>query len=312
MSKKLNATFIATVFNEEATIDSLLISLISQSYVPDEIIIVDGGSTDRTMDILHTYTRLFPKHVTYKILRKKGNRSVGRNYAISRATGEIIAVSDAGCILQKKWFSQIIHPFSDNTIDVVSGYYKPKVESIFEKALSTYTSVMEDKLTEKFNPSSRSVAFRKRVWKSVGGYPEELDTCEDMVFVKRMREKGFKFYLEKKAIVYWRQKKNLSQAFLQFYSYAKGDGQANYIRPQTYTLYLRYFLLGVIILYYFGNGVLIPLLLILFILYSIWAVCKNYQYVGDLRSIYLLPMLQYTADVAVLSGTTVGLFQKKI
>lgn len=309
---KTKSTFIATVFNEEATIDSFLMSLISQSHIPDEIIIVDGGSKDRTFGILQEFRKQFLHKTKIKVYRKKGNRSVGRNYAISRATDGVIAVSDAGCILHRKWFSQITQPFSDKSIDVVSGYYRPKAESIFEKALSTYTSVMEDKVTEKFNPSSRSIAFRKRVWKSVGGYPEELDTCEDMVFVKRLREKGYIFFLQKKAIVYWRQKKTVQEAFRQFYGYAKGDGQARYIRPQTYVLYLRYLLLGTIILYYFGSDFLIPLLLSLFILYSLWAVSKNYKYVRSFRAMYLLPMLQYISDIAVLSGTTVGLFKKKI
>ena len=47
--EKVKATFITTVYNEETSVKEFLDSLFSQSKLPDEIIIVDGGSSDRTV-----------------------------------------------------------------------------------------------------------------------------------------------------------------------------------------------------------------------------------------------------------------------
>lgn len=308
VSINMKITLIATVLNEEDSIEVFLKSVLAQTKKPYEIIIVDGGSFDETTEIISNFKL---QASNFKLEVKKGNRSVGRNFAIKKATGDIIAVSDAGCVLRKDWLELIVQPFSDQSIDVVSGFYRPITRTIFQKALAAYTSVMPDKLNDSFNPSSRSVAFRKSAWKSVGGYPEYLDTCEDMVFVRNLRKKNKKFFLQQKALVYWRQKENLVQAFWQFFGYALGDGQALYIRPNTIFLFVRY-LVGLILVllgYYFGSSWFV-LVLLLLVLYLIWSIGKNYRYVKNWRALYLLPALQFTSDIAVLTGTTLGLVKK--
>lgn len=309
----MKISFVTTVFNEEKTIKKLIDSLFIQTKLPDEIIIVDGGSTDGTVEsIKHHISNI--ENVKLKVMTKKGNRSVGRNFAIEQASGDIIAVSDAGCILNKNWLKNIVKPFENNNIDVVSGYYKPKTDSIFEKCLAAYTCVMLDKVDpENFLPSSRSVAFRKETWEKVGGYPEELDTCEDLVFDKKLKSAGFKFVFAKDAIVYWPQKKNIVQAFMQFFSYAMGDGQALYIRPQVPFLFARYIVGSALLLIFLKTGsftILYSLFFFLFF-YLVWAICKNYKYVKHAKALIYLPLLQFTSDIAVISGFLVGLIAKR-
>lgn len=302
----MKTSFIATVFNEADDIKSFIDSILLQSHIPDEIIIVDAGSKDRTIQILKGYG----KKIT--LLTHKGNRSIGRNFGIGKATGEIILVSDAGCVLDKQWVRHITKPFAKKEVAVVSGYYTPITQNDFEKALATYTSVMPDKLNpETFLPSSRSIAFRKYVWENVGKYPEYLDTCEDLVFAKGLQNQGYKFYFEGNAIVHWRQKSNLFEACKQFYSYAVGDGMALYFRMQTPFLYLRYLLLLLLVLYsIFISPYGYLVILILGILYIMWAIRKNYRYVKNPKAYYYLPMLQFTADFAVMIGTIVGVMKR--
>ena len=192
--KKLKVTLITTVKNEQYTIESFLESIKSQVKKPDEVIIVDGGSNDKTIEKIKSYES---KIQNLKIIKKKGNRSVGRNTAIKKSLNQIIAVTDVGCILDKNWLEKIIQPFTDESIDVVSGFYKPKTHGVFEKCLATYTCTMEDKLDKKnFLPSSRSIAFRKKAWEKIKGYPEYLDTCEDLVFAKNLKKAGCLFYTQ--------------------------------------------------------------------------------------------------------------------
>ncbi|HEX8966026.1 MAG TPA: glycosyltransferase, partial [Patescibacteria group bacterium] len=184
----MKTTFITTVFNEEKTILEFLHSLFAQTKLPDEIIIVDAGSTDKTVELISQFLPKKENTFKVKLLFKKGNRSVGRNTAIAAATNEIILCSDAGCILDKNWVKNISKPFEKKDIDVVSGFYKPVAYTTFQKCLATYTSTMPDKIdAENFLPSSRSVAFKKSAWGKAGKYPEHLDYCEDLVFDKNLQ-----------------------------------------------------------------------------------------------------------------------------
>lgn len=307
MIESLKTSLICTVLNEEKTITQFLESINSQSKLADEVIIIDGGSRDGTVSKINGFKS--KKKLNLKVFIKKGNRSVGRNFAIKKSSFGIILSSDAGCVLDRDWVKNIAAAFINKNIDVASGYYKPVTRNIFEKCLSTYTCVMPNRIEkENFLPSSRSVAFRKSAWKKVDGYPEDLDTCEDLVFDKRLKDLNLKFVFTKNAIVYWTQRKNIFQAFKQFFSYAVGDGYANYFRSQTPFLFLRYLfaiylvILSVIIKSFllYGFVFLAP------VIYVTWAIAKNYNYVRHKKALFILPFLQITSDIAVLSGTTWG------
>lgn len=303
-----NTSFITTVFNEEKSIESFLNSIYSQTKLPDEIIIVDAGSVDGTVNRISEFS--IPKKKNYpniKLIFKKGNRSVGRNEAIKHASGDIILVSDAGCILDKNWVKNITKPFKDKKIDVVSGFYKPVARNVFQKCLATYTSVMEDKIDkDNFLPSSRSIAFRKAAWKKVNGYPKELNTCEDLVFAINLKKKKFKFKFEKNAFAYWPQRETLWQAFRQFFNYAKGDGQAKYFRKVTPLLFLRALLFMILLFCSFYSMGCVAIMGILIFLYFIWAISKNYKYIKHVKALYFLPLLQVTSDIAVFFGMIIG------
>lgn len=310
----MKISFITTVFNKEKTVSKFLDSLFVQSKLPDEIVIVDGGSSDLTVaKIKNKKLKMKNYNLKFKIIVKSGNRAVGRNEAIKQATGDIIACSDAGCILDKSWLKNITEPFKNPKIDVVAGYYKPIAKNVFQKCLAAYTCLMPDRVDpENFLPSSRSVAFRKSVWQKVGGYPEYLDTCEDLVFAKKLKNTGYKFKTRLDAVVYWPQRKNLKEAARQFYRYAQGDGRARYIRPQTPLLFLRY-LVGIsllIALFVSSSPFILYLISVILFLYLLWSVGKNFKYIKHGQAIFILPILQFTADFAVMAGFLKGLFKK--
>ncbi len=309
----MKISFIATVYNESKNIHIFLNSILSQTNLPKEVIIVDGDSSDRTYEILKSYSYRFKRiGIRYQPRIKKGNRAVGRNEAIRNATGNIIVCSDAGCILDKEWLKNIVIPFSKSSIDVVSGYYKGRYQNLFQKCLIPYVLVMPDKVNpSKFLPATRSMAFKKIMWERIGGFPEKYSHNEDYAFAQLLKKKGANIFFKEDAIVEWMPPETLSQAFKMFFRFALGDAEAQIFRPKVIFIFLRY-ILGILLAFYAiirPVDIMALLVLSLIVFYCIWATVKNYKYVREVRASIILPILQIVSDFAVMIGTFTGILK---
>lgn len=236
----------------------LMQSLVAQTRLPDEVVIVDGGSSDETVAILQSYADKLPLRV---LVEAGCNISEGRNRAIAAAQGDIIAVTDAGVIVEPDWLDKITRPLvEDTSCTMVGGFFNPDYTNLFELAMSaTVLPLREEINPATFLPTSRSVAFRKAAWEAVGGYPEWLDYCEDLIFDLRMkqwisRQHDSSIPFVPDAVVDFRPRGSLRSFYKQYYLYARGDGKADLWRKRHAVRYLTYlvalpvvFLLGLLI-----------------------------------------------------------------
>lgn len=202
-------------------------SLIAQTRHPDEVIVSDGGSTDMTVETLRSVAG---DRLNLQILNIPGsNIAEGRNAAIGRAAGDVIAVTDAGVLLKPTWLEQLVAPFEKRPgkVDVVSGFFEPAPRTIFEIAMGATILPTRDEINPaRFLPSSRSVAFTKDAWRRAGGYPEWLDFCEDVVFDLALRRNGCVFAWAPGAVALLRPRSSLRSFWQQYFRYARGDGKA--------------------------------------------------------------------------------------
>jgi glycosyltransferase involved in cell wall biosynthesis len=226
----------------------LLDSLAVQTRQPDQVIIVDGGSQDGTLALLRAEQACARLALT--IIEQPGaNISQGRNAAIAAAQGEIIAVTDAGVRLVATWLERLVTPLEESADDtgqraapvVVAGFFRPDPQTLFEVAMgATVLPELSDIDPERFLPSSRSVAFLKRAAQAIGGYPDWLDYCEDLIFDLRLWNRFGPFVFVPEALVYFRPRGSLQAFSKQYFLYARGDGKADLWRRRHLLRYLTY------------------------------------------------------------------------
>lgn len=312
----MRVSVICTVLNEGPAIQKLLDSLTGQTRQPDEVIFVDGGSSDDTVVILQRYAsnHRLPLQV---IIAPGANISQGRNIAIAAAAGPIIASTDAGVKLAPNWLEEILKPFQTNPpAAVAAGFFVPDCHSAFEVAMgATVLPAVTDVNPATFLPSSRSVAFLKSSWHAAGGYPEWLDFCEDLIFDFRLRDRVGLFAFVPDAVVYFRPRSNLYTFFKQYYQYARGDGKADLwrkrhaIRYFTYWVVLPLFLvLGVVISpWWWITGIVLGGLGMFYTPYRrlplLWKSLSTSQ---KLQAIGWVPVIRITGDIAKMIGYPVG------
>lgn len=301
-----NVSLICTVLNEESSIDALVDSISKQTRIPNEVLFVDGGSSDSTMAKLKKTKKKFPQlHI--RIFSEKTNRSEGRNFAIKKANYNTIAITDAGCVLDPDWLFEMVKKKLQTGADVIAGYYRSEPATPFEEAVVPFTLVMPDKVDPlSFLPATRSMLISKKVFEKVGYFNPKYIVSEDYEFAHRLKKGSVSIVFAREATVVWQPRKTLSSFYNMVRNMAAGDAQAQIIRPKVYLLFVRYICFGVIALASFVSSFAALMFLLLVATYTTWAVWKNHHYVS-VKAYLWLAVLQYVADVGVLVGTLRGM-----
>ena len=308
-------SLIVTVLNEARTIRHWLATLDSLTTRPDELVVCDGGSTDGTADILREWAEnaSFPVNV---IVAQGANISEGRNIAITAARGPWIAITDAGTTLDVDWLGGLIAARADT--EVVSGFFYPTGSTLFERVLATMITFTRDEIDpQTFLPSSRSLMIHKDACISVGGYPEWLDYCEDLVFDFNLRAAGHTFRFAPDALVSWSARPTVRSFYKQYYRYARGDGKAG-LWPRRHAVRYAIYGVGVAIIALMPMGIVGTLLAV-----GAGGLIYHFRYFRRLMKstrltvsekaigVALVPFLGTVGDVAKMCGYPAGLYWRR-
>lgn len=316
-NRPVRVSLILTVLNEAGSLPSLLESLAAQTRPPDEIIVADGGSTDATLAVLQDAQRA-GRLTILVVAAPNTNISQGRNAAIRQATGEIIAVTDAGVRADERWLEELTKLFDvapHTSPHAVAGFFVADGIAPFEVAMgATVLPEARDVNPQTYLPSNRSVAFRRSVWEAAGGYPEWLDYGEDVLFDLKVRRLFGPFVFAPQAIVHFRPRGALRAFARQYYQYARGDGKAG-LFPHIHAIrYFTYFVVAPLVAY---SGLTVsPWLWLLYLVgwfayvrtpyRRLWPRLNALSALDRLVALVCVPLIRVTGDLAKMAGYPAG------
>jgi len=201
----VKASVIIPVYNSEEAISGTIEAISSQEFDDFEIISVDDGSTDGSLQILKG---LEDKIRNLRVISQKNKGpAAARNYGAKEASGEIIVFTDSDCVPEKNWLKEMVKPFEDKEVVGVQGKYKNlntgNTVSVFTQSEieERYLRMGSQKYTDFIG--SYSAAYRKSVFLDVNGFDESFlkASGEDPELSYRIAAKGHKMVFNEKAIV---------------------------------------------------------------------------------------------------------------
>ena len=217
----MRVSLVVPVRDEERSLARLVSSIRAQTRQPDEVIFVDGGSTDRTVELAR---ELFAGDERFRVVEAgEASPGRGRNVGAGEASHPWLAFTDAGIRLDPEWLERLVEKVSEEPeTEVVYGNFEPLRRTFFERcAAAAYVPPKVVREGEAVRaPSIASALMRREVWRRAGGFPD-LRATEDLIFFERVEATGARTRWAARATVWWELQPNLARTFRKFVLYSK-------------------------------------------------------------------------------------------
>ena len=172
--RRFDVSLVIPVRDEAATVRDLLASIRSQTRRPDEVVIVDGGSSDGTATLLRQLADEDASLTVHVIEAGQATPGRGRNVGTAAARFEWIAYTDAGIRLDPMWLEELVAAaHRDASASVVYGTYEPIVEtfSIAAPCSHTFRRPRLEATVSHAAPSSHRVSSGVRPGNRLAAFP---------------------------------------------------------------------------------------------------------------------------------------------
>jgi hypothetical protein len=210
----MDISVIIATFNRCFELDQLLNKLEEQTdteYIKWEILVIDNGSSDNTMNVCEKYMMLDPLKIRYYFEKSKG-KSKALNQGIHLAKGEILAFTDDDCIPDKTWICSVANEFkSDQSISVIGGRVELYNKLDWDITTVYHNNKMEiNDLHQLFPPLiiGCNMAIKRQVIRDVGCFDPLLGPgskinaiSEDVDILYRIIKNGYKVVYSPKVLV---------------------------------------------------------------------------------------------------------------
>ena len=232
MSDYPHISVIIPVHNAKDTLTLCLTSLAELDYPSDqlEILVVDNNSRDDSRAIIGQFpvTCLEESIQTSYAARNKGVRA---------ARGEILAFTDADCIVEKGWLKTLVKGFEDSTVGCCAGEILPYEPSSLVEVYQARQGRLSQKVTLNKDflpfPQTANAAYRREVFDQIGMFNFKLISGGDTDFAWRMQlQTDFKIRYYPEAVVYHKHRTSVKGLFKQCARYSIGKEDLHRLYPE--------------------------------------------------------------------------------
>ena len=227
---------VVCAYNAERTMQACLASLATLNYPNYEVIVVNDGSTDRTLEIARrfSYARI--------ISQPNEGLSAARNVGAQAATGEIVAYTDSDCVADADWLGYLVGTMERHGYVACGGpNYPPAEESLVPSAVAVSPGgpthvLLTDETAEHI--AGCNMAFRRDVLLASGGFdPVFRAAGDDVDMCWRLMDQGHVIGFSPAAMV-WHFRRNTVRAYFgQQRGYGKAEALVYQKHPQRFNMF---------------------------------------------------------------------------
>lgn len=193
-------SIITVVFNGEKHLEQTILSVINQSYENIEYIIIDGNSTDKTLDIIKKYE----KNIDFWISEPDNGIYEAMNKGIKLAKGDYVGLINSDDFYEPNAIEIVVNHIKNHSeIDVFFGNIYIINPNLNEKKLQTYKK--GEKLEKIFSIWHPTVFVKKETYEKLGYFNQTYRIAGDYELLLRFYKKGCKFCYINKVITNFRE-----------------------------------------------------------------------------------------------------------
>lgn len=220
-------SIIIPLYNRPQEIDELLASLVKQSYLQFEVLIIEDGSVDDAKAIVDKYANKLDIKYYFK---PNSGQGFSRNYGFERANGDFFIIFDSDCLIPPDYLEIVRDYLFEHKLDAYGGpdaaheSFTPIQKAISYAMTSPFTTGGirgNEKHIGQFHPRSFNMGVSREVWEKVGGFILTR-LGEDIEYSIRIQQHGFKTGLIPAARVFHKRR----TSFMQFYKQLHFFGRA--------------------------------------------------------------------------------------
>ena len=183
----MKLSIVIPVLNEETYIGLILSDLAMQLKISDEVIVVDGGSSDLTR-------RVVKKFKFAKLVDSKRGVAVQRNRGGRETSGDVVIFMDADVRVSLDFLERVRREFGNKDFKVACTKFWWPEARLMVKTIYFFCNLIFQ-LTEKISPSGSGACLMvdRKVFVEVGGFNESLRSFDDIEFIRRVGSRyGYK------------------------------------------------------------------------------------------------------------------------